>query len=71
MTIPEMLRLQGIPPHNMFGWFLFTSKSRMGHAIGNSMSVNVLQRIIPRALQAAGMLGDWKDPWETKGYRPF
>ena len=70
MRLSEMAHLQ-VCPARLWGWWLFMSKGAMGHAIGNAMSVNVLQRTIPRALMAAGFHDSLNDPWASKGYNPF
>jgi hypothetical protein len=46
------------------------SPAQMGHMLGNAMSVNVLARILPRVLFAAGMIGAlptdrWASPREA------
>lgn len=53
MSIPEMLRLQGMSPDlNAAG----ISVRQMGCMIGNAMSVNVLERLLVRLLPAVGLL---------------
>ena len=45
------------------------SRCQMGKALGNAMSVNVLCRILPRALYAAGVLvNKAEDVYETGLY---
>ncbi len=42
------------------------SKQQVGHMLGNAMSVNVLGRILPRALHAAGLIEKLpRDPWAS------
>lgn len=52
----ELSRLQGLPP----GWFDFAAagvrEPAFRGALGNAMSVNVLQRLLPRVLYSAGLL---------------
>ena len=39
-----------------------------GHMLGNSMSVNVLERLLPRVLVASGLLNKLpKDKWAKHG----
>jgi len=47
------------------------SAAQMGHMLGNGMSVNVLGRILPRALFAAGLIASlphdhWAEPRRPK-----
>ena len=46
---------------------LAVSPSQLGKQIGNAMSVNVLERLLVRALPAAGLVPSKKleDRWET------
>ena len=70
LTVNEMLRLQGIAPRAVVGWADHVSSSNFRFAIGNAMSGNVLQRIIPRALYCAGLLPKLlADQWLDKKYR--
>jgi DNA-cytosine methyltransferase len=62
MTLPEMLRLQGVSPKvNRTG----ISDRQMGCMIGNAMSVNVLERLLVRLLPAVGLVspGCLRDRW--------
>ena len=52
MNISEMLRLQGINPAK---FKVDVSECILGQQIGNAMSVNVIERILNRSLQAAGL----------------
>ena len=53
MSIPEMLRLQGLSPAlNCAG----ITDRQMGCMIGNAMSVNVLERLLVRLLPAVGLV---------------
>ena len=54
MKLEEMFRLQGMNPHH---FSKVVSHSQFGMQIGNAMSVNVIERVILRALNAAN-LGD-------------
>ena len=55
MTISEMCRLQGLPPDRINYMKANISAKKFATAIGNMMSVNVLQRIIPPLLNSAGL----------------
>lgn len=54
MTIREMARLQGTPPHRFAGKELHPTD--LAKALGNAMSVNVLTRLFAAALYAAGLV---------------
>lgn len=58
----EMMRLQGMDPTK---FKVVVSDSRLGHQLGNTMSVNVLERLFCRALPAAGLArpGALRDRW--------
>ena len=53
MNIKEMMRLQGIDPKS---FKQVVPDSVMGQQLGNAMSVNVVERILSRALVAAGLV---------------
>ena len=53
MTKQEMFRLQGMDPT---AFSVAISDNSLGHQIGNAMSVNVIERVLLRALQAATKL---------------
>ena len=53
MNIKEMMRRQGIDPDN---FKQVVSDSVMGQQLGNAMSVNVMERILAKALLAAGLI---------------
>ena len=57
-----MFRLQGMDPTK---FKVVVSDTKLGQLIGNSMSVNVVERILTRALEAAGLAEDLQDRWET------
>ena len=65
MKITEMLRLQGMSPNDLVlpGE---VSQNNLGRIIGNSMAVNVLERIFVRALPAAGLTGPLHDGWASR-----
>ena len=66
MTIYEIGAFQGIP-----SWVIDRllrrgiTKVHLGRALGDAMSLNVLMRVIPRALRAGGLLPNWvpSDVW--------
>ena len=67
MTIREIAALQGMP-----SWVVNRllqkgiPEKTLGRALGDAMSLNVLMRIVPRALSAAGLLKDLpKDNWAS------
>ncbi|MCP4242477.1 MAG: DNA cytosine methyltransferase [bacterium] len=68
LTMEEMMQLQGVAPARVDWAKIGTSKTKAGHIIGNAMSVNVLERVLPRALFAAGLLSrPPADRWSSKG----
>ncbi len=58
-----MARLQGIPSSVLETMLVAAAgnKSVVGKAIGDAMSINVLMRLLPRALYSAGLLGRLPD----------
>ena len=65
-NIYELGGLQGWPRSWVDALLQVESKSKVGQAFGDAMSLNVLMRILPRALAAAGLLtGEFKDVWEA------
>jgi len=62
MSKPEMMRLQGMNPTK---FVVAVSKNELGRQIGNTMSVNVLERILVSALPAARLVpaGRLVDRW--------
>ena len=62
LTKAEMLRLQGMDPSK---FIVSVSEFQLGKQLGNTMSVNVLERIMTRLLPAAGLVnGSLRDRWE-------
>ena len=62
MNKPEMFRLQGMDPSK---FNVSVSECQLGKQLGNTMSVNVLERIMTRLLPAAGLVsGSLRDRWE-------
>ena len=70
-TLTEMMRFQGMLPTVLTGWGDCMSERQMGHALGNAMSVNVLQRVLARALKASGLASVVRDPWRDPLYNPW
>jgi len=60
----EMMRLQGINPNT---FKVAVSNTQLGRQIGNSMSVNILERLFCRILPAAQLVphGSLFDRWES------
>lgn len=56
MTLKEMMRLQGIPDHRFNHKRAGVKEDDLLFAVGNAMSTNVLMRLLPNALWAAGLL---------------
>ena len=73
LTVDEMMKFQGMSPSRLAGWEAVMKERQMGHAIGNAMSVNVLQRVLVRALLSSGLVpaGSVTDPWEDPKYTPW
>lgn len=72
LDVVEMSRLQGFPSWittRLFQEFVEIGGKRaatrhVGHAIGNAMSLNVICRLMTRALLAAGRIQENKDAWK-------
>ena len=63
MRKEEMIRSQGVLPHE---FKRVVSWPELGNQIGNSMSQNVIERILYSLLPASGFLNNLKpDRWET------
>jgi len=64
LTKEEMMRLQGMDPTT---FKLAVSETQLGKQLGNTMSVNVLERLFARLLPAARLVrhGDVKDRWAS------
>jgi len=63
-TLEEMLRMQAMNPTILK---MAVSRAQLGKQIGNAMSVNVLERLLVKALPAAGLVSSrqLEDRWET------
>merc|ERR1711865_1071898 len=63
MLKTEMMRLQGMDPTK---FVVAVSENRLGHQLGNTMSVCVLERLFTRLLPAAQLVrGTIKDRWAS------
>merc|ERR1711935_1037171 len=63
MLKTEMMRLQGMDPTK---FTVAVSENRLGHQLGNTMSVCVLERLFTRLLPAAKLVpGTIKDRWAS------
>merc|ERR1711865_45710 len=63
MLKTEMMRLQGMDPTN---FTVAVSENRLGHQLGNTMSVCVLERLFTRLLPTAKLVrGTIKDRWAS------
>jgi len=54
VTLIELMQLQGLNPSE-FPYHNIVSHKRFGHMIGNAMSANVLERLLPVALASVGL----------------
>jgi site-specific DNA-cytosine methylase len=54
MRVNEMMRLQGMDPRQL-DLSCINSEKQFAKMVGNSMAVNVLERILSSALPAAGL----------------
>ena len=71
LNIPEMFKLQGMSPAKMEKWAQHMSEREIGFAIGNAMSVAVLERLVAQALWSAGLISaKILDPHHHKTFRP-
>ena len=62
----EVAKLEGVPGKVVEAMVRAMDNQRtVAKAIGDAMSINVLMRLLPRALQAAGLLGELPlDVWK-------
>ncbi len=70
LSLLEASRLQGVPDEVCKTMLTAVgAEGKVGQALGDMMSINVLMRLLPRALEAAGLLspGEVRDHWETVG----
>ena len=65
----EMMHIQGISSASLGDWVPHLKRTDVNAAIGNPMSVNVLERLIPRITYAIGLRQHkMKDPWESRRF---
>ena len=55
ITIEELMMLQGLNPNSIQFEQAGVSVQRIGHMVGNAMSLNVLERLLPCVLASVGM----------------
>ncbi len=55
IDLPDLLKLQGIPADFFDFEGAGVSKQRVAHMCGNAMSVNVLERLLPKVLASIGV----------------
>ena len=54
-TLDELMRLQGFNPRGISYKKAGVNKKRVGHMVGNAMSMRVLERLLPPAMRAMGL----------------
>ena len=71
-ALTELMRCQGMNPAGQLkDWSRYMTAAQLGHAVGNAMSVTVLERIFQRALFSAGFLDkELKDKHMSETYKP-
>ena len=64
MSIPEMMRLQGMHPDELK---VVVPSNEFGKQLGNAMSLNVIERVLFRVLEATGLVtrGSMVDRWQS------
>ena len=55
VTVTDFMLLQGVSPDSYPMDKVGVSDKRMGHMLGNAMSCNILERLLPRALMLIGV----------------
>ena len=71
MHIDELFKMQGILPEEVPWEATQVNKTDVQGAIGSAMSVNILDRLLPRILYAAGLMQTLPtDKWESRQYNP-
>jgi len=64
----ELMKLQGMKPESV-GEYTKYPRTEINAAVGNAMSVNVLERLLPRVAFASGaMAGEIPDKWLDKAF---
>jgi hypothetical protein len=69
MNIYEIGALQGWPKSWVDQLLEIQPRSKVGAGFGDAMSLSVLMRVLPRALQSAGLLDKFDDVWEQNPQR--
>lgn len=71
MSLDDIMRLQGFNPKDLAASSL--QKTALGAALGNAMSVNILERLLPRVCYSAGLVAslNGKDKWTNPDYNPL
>ena len=69
-SVTEMGRLQGFSDDTLAVLSKKLGRSALGAALGNAMSMNVLDRLLPRVCFSAGFIKDFKDPRLDAKYNP-
>lgn len=64
MNIYELGALQGWPKSWVDQLLEVQPRGKVGAGFGDGMSLNVLMRLLPRALHSAGLVEKWDDVWE-------
>lgn len=67
LTVHELAALQGLPRLFVDKMLGISTTTNVGGAIGDAMSINVLMRLLPHVLRAAGLLATWEkknDIWQ-------
>ena len=71
-SMDELLKFQGFNPAEIPWRHMGLTKTQVGQASGNAMSANVLERLLPIVLDAAGLLQHpVRDAWADPGYNPL
>ena len=70
-TVRDLCRLQGVPDGTFDIEGCKITPAVLGHMVGNMMSVNVLERLLPRVLDAIGCRASMPtpDPWLALQHR--
>ena len=59
-NLNEMMRLQGMSPSS---FLQAVSNAKLGEQVGNSMSINILDRLFVKVLNGTGLAHGLVDPW--------
>ena len=55
LSIPDLMRLQGVSPGRFSGWQQQASRFQMGGIIGNAIPLNLMERLLRAILNTMGM----------------